>query len=296
MQRVPLPFDILPTAALRPVQHEAGGNTHDSIINNGAQNKDEIITSRAARGFDETPGMAILNYIYDQRGSVLNYKTLPGYRKYCQQLNNKKESRHKPTFYMPDQKQVSLSQNIEPDLIDKGHDGNYMASKGLIKFLNKEVLIANDMNICLLIDECNVSITDLRQGGVVESFEDLRDLGFVLTDLTRNRKLFNADQFVTFFQLNYRKLVKCPGIEFSVLDLIKCKFHANELYTLEFSFEHLIKHKGMNKEQLHSLNLSLADLRSLSFKKEHLTQLDISKDYATKTLKWSHQEYNEFKK
>lgn len=251
------------------------------------------------RELDESAGMAILEYIYSKKGGALN-KTAGDVdnSRRNRRRGDEEETSHKASFYIEPSVKKGGGNDASVDLgmIDRLTDALGMPSKAKVKFITKEVLMRNDVTIQILIEECKVGITDLKVGGIVESFQDLIDLKFRMLDCVSDRTLFNVSHLYTLFHVGYKQLRRHPKVQFCTLDLLQCQFCASELQTLQFSFDRLIEKGTINAIQLHCLNFSLSDLISLNFRPEHLHSLKISRNDAIDRFGWDAKEYRQFVK
>ena len=127
-------------------------------------------------------------------------------------------------------------------------------------------------------------ISDLKTAGVLRDFDDLMALGFVLADLTRDRNLFNASALTQLYGVGYSELRE-RGL-FSVSDLLACDFYPNELLSLQFDFDHMIRRRRISKQQLAALHYKLSDLRELGLRAEHLIALRIEKQDVHRLFHW----------
>lgn len=278
-----LPFDSLPTHLLSPCEAPLPCQPKIISSNNTLPVKKEL---------DENAGMAILEYIYSRKG-VINKESSGRSRR--GEVNEQKGP-HKPSFY----NEVNSGRNDKQgtskdlDMIDRLTDSMGIPSKAKIKYITKEVLMRNHVTIQILINECKVGISDLKAGGIVDSFQDLIDLKFRMLDVVIDRTLFNVSHLYTLFHVSHKDLCRHRKVQFSTLDLLQCQFYASELQTLQFTLDTLIENGGINATQLQSLEFSLADLISLNFRPEHLHTLHITKKQALDWFKWDTKEYRQF--
>lgn len=290
-----LPFIDLPTRLLRPYETKV---THTIPLSQQQRTASVSgVTSNLGvkRELDESVGMAILEYIYSKKDGALNKESKEenGGGGGGERRRRGDEESHKASFYMePSVKQRGDTRNL--DMFDRLTDSLGIPSKAKVKFITKEVLIRNEVTIQILIEECKVGITDLKVGGIVESFQDLIDLKFRVLDVVSNRTLFNVSHLYTLFLVGYKELRRHPKVQFCTLDLLQCQFCASELQTLQFSFDRLVEKGAINAIQLHCLNFSLSDLITLNLQPQHLHTLRISKHDAIDRFGWDAKEYRRF--
>lgn len=298
-----LPFILLPTRLLKPREIEQV----EVMLPLSPSPQQRPLTSVSSvntvipvkRELDESAGMAILEYIYSKKGGALN-KTAGDVdnSRRNRRRGDEEETSHKASFYIEPSVKKGGGNDASVDLgmIDRLTDALGMPSKAKVKFITKEVLMRNDVTIQILIEECKVGITDLKVGGIVESFQDLVDLKFRMLDCVSNRTLFNVSHLYTLFHVGYKQLMRHPKVQFCTVDLLQCQFCASELQTLQFSFDRLIEKGAINAIQLHCLNFSLSDLISLNLRPEHLHSLKISRTDAIDRFGWDAKEYRQFVK
>ncbi len=257
---------------------------------------------KEVRELDEEKGKKIIALIYERGGSLEKKGRSQVQQQHPHQTMQPGQQplHHQSSYYMDkdgsaNNSSISKSENKkEMNLLDKMSVYLSLESKSLIKHIDKEILVENGITIEDLIGRCECTITDLKNAGIVNGSQDLSDLGFKMSDVVIDRKRFQAQQLADLFQLSYQKLRKMPGVEFSVLDLLQCHFHANELAALSFSLDDMIQRGAINAKQLKLLNFSLSDLISLQFSKEHLELLGITRRQALDDFKWARKEYSEF--
>lgn len=202
--------------------------------------------------------------------------------------------RLKESFYTgPDASALKKKQSEEKNLFERV--SSLMSLSNLMKRteISKALLMQNNITIRALIEDCHVRISDLKTAGVLKDFDDLMTLGFVLADLTRDRSLFNASALTQLYGVGYNELRE-RGL-FSVSDLIACDFYPNELLSLQFDFDRMIRHRRISKQQLAALRYELSDLRALGLRAEHLIALKIERPEAHKLFRWNMKEYEEFR-
>lgn len=293
-----LPFILLPTRLLKPREIEQVEVMLPSPQQRPLTSVSSVNTViPVKRELDESAGMAILEYIYSKKGGALNKAGDVDNSRRNRRRGDEEETSHKASFYIePSVKKGGGDASADLGMIDRLTDALGMPSKAKVKFITKEVLMRNDVTIQILIEECKVGITDLKVGGIVESFQDLIDLKFRMLDCVSNRTLFNVSHLYTLFHVGYKQLRRHPNVQFCTLDLLQCQFCASELQTLQFSFDRLIEKGAINAIQLHCLNFSLSDLISLNFRPEHLHTLKISRNDAIDRFGWDAKEYRQFVK
>jgi hypothetical protein len=204
---------------------------------------------------------------------------------------------HKSTFYIPESKRNTNKGTASSlNLLDYVSDSLGLKTTSNIQKIDKSSLKKNGITIEILIEDCEVAISNLRLAGILTSFEDLMELDFKPMDLTRNRELFNCNSLKTLFNADHGKMEKY-GIPLGIDDIIQGKFYVSELQTLAFRLDRMIREGGIGKSQLHALNFPLEDLISLGLKKEHLIILKISRRHALMPLPegfgWKEELYKE---
>lgn len=65
--------------------------------------------------------------------------------------------------------------------------------------VTKRFLMESNVTIFDLVETCGISVVDLKSEGVLDTFQDLVDLGFKPSDLKVNPRLFNANQLQMLF-------------------------------------------------------------------------------------------------
>lgn len=293
-----LPFEILSTAAIlaAPYPEVLPSTTTTtttpvySITSNNNNNNNNATKPKTVKYLDEAQGKKILTLIYERSGTIKK----SGKREVASQT--KKKQSHQRSFYVPNnvQEKEVVESDGGLDILDKMSDYFHIESNRLLKYIDLDLLIENEITLDDLIRRCDIAITDLLATGIVRGVEDLCALKFKMTDLVINEQLFRVQHLPDLFRLTYTQLRKMKSIRFSALDIIECHFYPNELAQLGFSFDHLINDKGLNVKQLECLNFSLADLISLDFTVENLQALGISSHMALNVLNWEPQEYADF--
>jgi hypothetical protein len=271
--RVKSPYELVPTESLRfqlmtidePVAPMIQVQSVSSV-----SNKQKTMVSRE---LDEESGKKILDYIYDEmNGSLISKKkkrkplAKPGIA----------DNGHKNAFYIPEQKTINSSGTTSTSLFDRISDSLGLKTTSNVAKIDLDTLVNNEMTLEILIEDCEIPISNLRQANIVSTFQDLLALGFTPMDLTRDRKLFNVGTLKTLFDADYKTMRKY-NVPIDIEHIMKGKFVASELQTIGFTFEYMIQEKGIGRSQLHALNFSLSDLINLGLENQHLRILDISK-------------------
>jgi hypothetical protein len=271
-QRPQLPLEEIPRAAA--YIGGVGSTSISSVSSVGV-----VRAHTAARELDEESGERILDYIYRKGGGSVAVKknSSPA------PVMTLDPNGHTNSFYIPPAPTPSLSGGRGGGgggFLDLLTDKLGLKTKANIQRIDKTVLVKNGVTLGVLIEECGVAISNLRQANILNTFEDLLDLGFCAEDLTRNRLLFSCQSFKQVFKADYHTMVR-HGVPFDVSHLLKCKFTPQELDTLNYSLDTLIQAGGIDRDLLMKLNFSLADLVQLHFRGEHLKMLKISRRLAT---------------
>lgn len=285
------PFQILSTAAILAAPYP------ESLSPSSPTPVYSITSSttkpKTVKYLDEAQGKKILTLIYERGGTI--EKTTK--REVIAIPGNKKQA-HQSSFYVPNNQEKVQKEEEKGgggfDILDKMSDYFHIESNRLLKYIDLDLLVENDITLDDLIRRCDVAITDLLATGIVQGVDDLCALKFKMTDLVINEQLFRVQHLPDLFQLTYMQLRKMKNIRFSALDIIECHFYPNELAQLGVCFDHLINDKGLNFKQLKCLNFSLADLISLNLTSENLQTLGITKSTALGVLGWDPQEYANF--
>jgi hypothetical protein len=267
------PYELLPTESLR---FELEQTRPPPIIQTQSITNTKVVKDNfISRELDEDTGRRILDYIYDEvSGSVTTKKK-----------SRKKTNLsigadgHKNSFYIPEATNKPTSSTT---FFDRISDSLGLKTVSNVQKINMDVLKSNGVTLEVLIDECEVSITNLKQANILSTFQDLLELGFTPMDLTRNRLLFNCGTLKTLFNADHNTLIKY-GVPIDVEHLIRGKILSSELQTLGFSFDNMINEKGIGRDQLKTLNFPLRDLMNLGFEKRHLKKLHITKEFALKS-------------
>ena len=288
------PFQQIPTLLLQPkLLSINNNNNNNNNSNNGyAENNNKIeehVIKKPLkiRDLERKTGVAILKFVYSKKGSIVKSNNTAN----AHDLKNKQQQ-HKPTFYIPDNdNRDTKTPTVTSLMADKM---GFITDENL-KAINKKFLMEHNVTIYNLIVDCEVSIIELHLAGIISNFQDLLDLKFLLTDLTiGKKKLFNADKLVTFFDVTYESLKEREDFSFTIFDIIEGDFYANELETLGFTFDYVMKRKYLTRQQLREFKIGLEGLKLLGFKKEYMDPLRISENFALTKLKWTLSEYTEF--
>lgn len=304
--QVSLPFDILPTASIVNAPSKAV-HYHQPMVEKESVSQERhqpaIIQSMSSNTttkpshvseLEEEQGKKILSLIYERSGTIEKKGTAAA------GINARiTPKHHTDSFYISKQATTTAVTNgneKKMDFLDKVTDYLGIETKRSIRHIDRELLIENEITMKDLIGKCDLSITDLKNAGIVTSVKHLRQLDFKMSDVVINRERFQAQQLADLFGLNYNLLRKMKGVEFGTIDLLTCKFSPNELQALSFSFDRLIREGDISAKQIKALKFSLADLISLQFVKEHLEILGITKEDALQEFKWDHKEYAAFVK
>lgn len=225
---------------------------------------------------DEESGKKILDYIYDEmNGSLMKNKSK---RKPLAKAGIA-ENGHKNAFYIPEQKSIASSSTTTTSFFDRISDSLGLKTTSNVAKIDLDTLVNNEMTLEILIDDCEIPISNLRQANIVTTFQDLLALKFTPMDLVRNRQLFNAGTLKTLFDADYKTMRKYQ-VPIDIVHIMKGKFLSSELQTLGFNFEQMIDEGGIGRSQLHALNFSLSDLINLGIEKKHLVKLKITKEQA----------------
>lgn len=250
-----------------------------SNLSSSVKSRNDFVT----RELDDESGKRILEYIYDEMHGSLMTKNRREERK-KKKTNPSKASLakdgHKNTFYIPESKRnTNKSTASSLNILDYVSDSLGLKTTSNIQKIDKSSLRKNGMTIEILIEDCEVSLSNLRLAGILNSFEDLLELDFRPMDLTRNRELFNCNSLKTLFNANHDTMEKY-GIPLGIDDIMLGKFYVSELQTLDFKLDRMVLERGIGKSQLHALNFPLEDLISLGLTREHLKILNISRRQA----------------
>lgn len=292
-----LPFEILPTLTLVSAPYPEREHERESYVcplpvqSISSSSSTPSQQSRPLTYLDDEQGKRVLGLIYARGGSIEKRGTTATTSSLLVP-----QQQHQTTFYMSSNNSEKRQEESHTplDFIDKMNSYLHIESKGLVKHIDLQLLVDNDITIEDLVGECEIGIADLMAAGIVKDVNDLRALGFRMSDIVINRELFRAQHLADLFQLTYRKLHKMKGIEFGTFHLLKCDFYPNELLTLAFSFDHLIRDNCLSAEQLLGLNFSLSDLIALDFTKENLQMLGIGRRQALDVFKWQRKEFADF--
>lgn len=305
-----LPFEILPTASIvaAPLVRVVLATTTPTpvqSISSVVASKKPVIPKEVVE-LDEEQGKRIIALIYEKDGSMEKKGTTVIHTKQPQQqlTQSRRRPPHQSSFYIEKEcgsNNASITSpnevviKKEMNLLDRVSDYLSIESKGLIKLIDRDLLVENGITIEDLVGpKCDIGISDLKNAGIVTNVHDLRLLGFKMSDVVINRRRFQAQQLADLFQLNYHLLRKMKGVNFGILDMLRCQFSPNELQALDVSFDYMIRNNSLNADQLLLLNFSLQDLVSLHFHRDHLEILDITTSQQVRAFGWGSSEFKEF--
>lgn len=274
-ERVKSPYELVPTESLRFQSIDASLMPAPSPVQSIQSVSSGKPKTMVSRELDEESGKKILDYIYDEmNGSLISKKKK---RKPAAKAGIA-DNGHKNAFYIPEQKS-SVSSGTTTSFFDRISDSLGLKTTSNVAKIDLDTLVNNEMTLEILIEDCEIPISNLRQANIVTTFQDLLALGFTPMDLTRNRQLFNVGALKTLFDADYKTMRKYQ-VPIDVEHIMKGKFVASELQTIGFTFEDMIEEKGIGRSQLHALNFSLSDLMNLGIEKKHLRKLRITKEQA----------------
>lgn len=179
------------------------------------------------------------------------------------------------------------------DLLDMVADRLKLTTKSNLLRVDKALLLEHGLTVRILIERCQVKISDLYFAGIVTTFHDLLQLGFTAEDLKRDRMLFNCQMLKERYLVNAAALERY-GVDFNVVR--EPHFYPQELLVMEFSLGAQIDQGYISREALRQLNYEMSDLISLGFEQRHLKRLKITramaKDAQPKGFGWTDQELN----
>ena len=299
-QRVRLPFEILPTASILAAPYPSTMVATPSPIysvSSSSEVKKSSLTSnhtRLPRELDEEQGKRVLALIYHRNGTI-EKRTTPLHEVAVAHESTSGQARQS-SFYLGNNNNGGAKREEQPaalDLVDRMNDMLGIQAKRSVRHIDRELLIENGITLEDLIKECGIGITDLKAAGIVTKVDSLIALNFKTTDLVHNRDLFRVQHLGDLFELTYTKLRKMKSIRFGAYDLLTCRFYPNELQQMGFSFDHLVQDRGINMQQLLSLNFSLQDLVELGLTPENLETLGIDRRIALDEFKWDRRTYAE---
>ncbi len=262
-----------------------------------------MIPPQVRRGeLDEQSGYRILDYIYDVKGKlILDENDMRKVAEKKQQLASQKPvdyTQDRAQFYVPDHVSspnvsrntttTSLGSKSFGDIVSEGMDtlSDRVRFKTMnnVRRINKNVLLYNGLTVALLVGRCRVSITSLKQANIVNSFEDLVEIGFKPLDLLIDRALFSHTTLTQVFG-TYHQQMKACGVEITLGDLLVNKsFPTSELINLKFTLADMIEARVLKRGQFRDLRFPISELVQLGLKKKHLGQefLNIDQGFATK--------------
>jgi len=84
------------------------------------------------------------------------------------------------------------------DIVNGVTDSLGIKTKSNIENITKETLIENDITVAVLLEDIGVRLSEFKNAGILNSLQDLVDIGFDPCDLTRDRLLFSC---ATLYQL-----------------------------------------------------------------------------------------------
>jgi hypothetical protein len=161
-----------------------------------------------------------------------------------------------------------------------------------IRRINKSYLINHGVTVENLICDCKVDLRELWKCHIITDLDDLLDLGFKLSDMTIDRKIFNATTAVTFFDVTYDRLRDYNDFDLGIFNIINSHFYAAELYTLGYHIDHMIVNNYIRKKDLLELDFELSDLVLLGFNTNHIKKLGISQREAINIFEWNEDDYD----
>jgi hypothetical protein len=243
-----------------------------------------------SRELDEETGEKIWSYIEEGR------------------KNDRRKERPLPVVVDAELKEyipIHRSKRKEKDWIDKLKEGtNEMLKKKQPRPpINLQLLVDYGITIRIMVEDCQVGISNLYQAGIVRKVEHLKLLKFDPRDLVRDRKLFSFNHLVQLFQAPIPVLEKA-GIPFSLIHLIPesaggPQFLVADLEGLQFSLDVLME-RGLNSTQLKMLafTYSLKTLRQFGLTRDYIQRLGITKEEALLHLSqggfgWKEEEFSQ---
>lgn len=246
-------------------QQQPIGLVGKSISSIGVKNK-----------LDDESGKRIAEFVYQTKGgSIIDSSREKRMNESSQKIS---ESGHSNTFYIPNNTKSRKDEIFGP-IIDTISDVLKIPTSRNIDGITKEFLMSNNVTIDNLINDCEVSIIELKVAGILNSFQDLKDLKFTPYDLVSNRKLFNCGVIGNVFNVKYSTILEYR-IEFDIRHILEGKFYPSELMSLKYDIGKAIDDQGIISAQLKKMNYSLEDLRTLGFKLSHVKRLGITPQLA----------------
>jgi len=210
---------------------------------------------------DTESGLRILDYIHSRGGGITVAH------------DTKKQRSGDALFFTPS----SLTERARPALtiLDKLGEGLGLSLTSNVKHLTLDVLVANDMSLRILLEKCRVSVTNLKNAGIVTRLDDLKTLRFRVKDMVRDRELFDAGRFKMFYNPRtdenpkpktcFQFIRDTSDLTFDLEDVVACQFYPGELETLGVSLNTLIREDGATAADLCALKLPVSTLRTLDF-------------------------------
>ncbi len=298
-----LPFEIRPTAAILAAPYPDAEEQEVVPIPQSMSSGDARQGQpKTVKYLDDEQGIKILALIYRRNGSIEKTERK---KKTGEEIQESGLVRQRSSYILrrdeieEEKKEEVLSvEKNGLDLWDKMSDYLRIESKRMVRHISLKLLVENDISLEDLIVECGVAFTDLLAAGILQSVEDLCALQFKTTDLVINERLFRVQHLPDFFKLYYPEMRKMKSICFGANDIIDCNFTPDELDQLRFSFDHLIKDKGINAKQLRFISVdmhySLADFIRLGLLAENLVAMGITPRIACEAFGWDSQEVANF--
>lgn len=292
-----LPYHILPTATILAAPYPS--STTPVIVSTVSRERDNNIADAPIKKqplyLDDEQGKKVIALIHARGGTI-------GERKKESEEDDDDDDEdsdggHQKTFFTitkekkKKKKEEVIEEKSTMDLIDKMNSFLKIDAKGLVKYIDLQVLVENEITLEDLITLCGVGICDLKAANIVNDANDLFALKFKMSDLVLNRELFRAQHLRDLFQLTYEKLAKIKSVKCNTYNLLSCQFHTNELEALSFSFDRLISDNMLNDKQLLALNFKLEDLISLHFNVQNFRALGISRRQALDEFGWDRAQY-----
>ncbi len=286
------PFRILPTEQLRPEKRLKSTNIPSVSQSSNDIDLVEIPQQEQTRvkyrPLEEEDGKAILNFVYNRPKDNNNNNQEKIMNTSSKLRNTQKGLVFEGSGDTRDEKQNTT-------ILSMIAEKTKFITMENIKKIDKKFLLSNKVTIKNLIEDCHVSPIKLKYARILTTFEDLIDLDFQLTDLTiGDRRLFNADKLVTFFNADYRYMRDHKRFSFSVAEIKEVNFYPTELSTLGFDFSELVDEKMINRQDLRELNFTFEGFKLLGLTRQHAVSLSISKNFALTKLKWTVEECDVF--
>lgn len=319
-----LSFEIIPTSLLQPSKIRKYNDTPLITTMNTTTVVEPIRSVTQTKELDRATGLAILKFVEEkERLSVNNTNTTSSSSNTTKttqvkprpsQLDRKKGA-HKNTFYLGIEEEkergkestsvISSSTKKEGEsyqwtnfIFDRktlmGALNNFvnLGMDDEIRRINKSYLINHGVTVENLICDCKVDLRELRKCHIITNLDDLLDLGFKLSDMTIDRKIFNVTTAVTFFDVTYSRLRDYNDFDLGIFNIINSHFYAAELCTLGYHIDYMIVNNYIRKKDLLELNFELSDLVLLGFNAVHIKILGISQREAINTFEWNEDDYD----